>query len=134
MAPADVDGIGGGVVLEEYHVAYESRSRVRAFEHVVAQNAVFRESCFDRLSERIDVIDALADERTLAEHVLVDVRDRTRVGIDPRFTRERARVGGPISAAHAGTDPWLKNAIAGRDPPAPRIVSRAVQRVRHRSD
>ena len=37
----------------------------------------------DRAPDRVDVVDALADERALAEHVLVDVRDRARVRIEP---------------------------------------------------
>ena len=46
----------------------------------------------ERPLERVDVVDALADERAFAEQVLVDVGDGARVGIDAGFAAEQPRV------------------------------------------
>ena len=57
----------------------------------MAEHAVLGEAAAERALEGVDVVDALADERALAEEVLVDVGDRARVGIDARLAGEEPR-------------------------------------------
>ena len=57
----------------------------------MAEDAVLREAPGERALERVDVVDALADERAFAEQVLVDVGDGARVGIDARLAGEQPR-------------------------------------------
>ena len=57
----------------------------------MAEDAVLREPPADRLLERVDVVDPLADERAFAEHVLVDVGDGAGVRVDARLAGEQPR-------------------------------------------
>jgi hypothetical protein len=65
-----------------------------------------------RALERIDVVDALADERAFVEQVLVDVRHGARIRIDagiaPYSARSRERADAGQADAHA----WLQDAVA----------------------
>ena len=63
-----------------------------AFEQVVAEYPVFGEAATERALERIDLIDAFADERTLAAQVLVDIGDSARIGVDAGFAAEQSRI------------------------------------------
>ena len=51
----------------------------------MAEDPVLGKAAAERPLERVDVVDALADERALAEHVLVDVGDGARVRVDARI-------------------------------------------------
>jgi hypothetical protein len=57
--------------------------RVAAFQKIVAQDAVRRETPLECAVERVDDVNALADERAFVEDVLIRVRDRARVLVDP---------------------------------------------------
>src|SRR5665213_4219421 len=82
MAPADVYQVAGRVCLEELDVAQQAGPGIRALEQVMAEDGIVRKISA-RLEERIDVVDALADERALAEEVLIDVGHDAGIGIDP---------------------------------------------------
>ncbi len=85
MAALDVAAVAGRIVFDQLHVGEQTRSCMAAFEQVVAENFVFREARAKRFFERIYFVDALTDERSLTEQVLVNVRRSSRVGINPRF-------------------------------------------------
>ena len=55
------------MILEQRDVADQPRAAVRPFEQVVAQDAVFWQPTRERALKRVDVVDALADERTFRE-------------------------------------------------------------------
>jgi hypothetical protein len=63
--------------LESSDAAGRRRSRSATdmprtvFQQVVAQNSIVREPAGERALESIDVVNAFADERTLAEKVLI---------------------------------------------------------------
>src|SRR3546814_10853666 len=65
--------------------------------------------------------DLLADERALAEQVLVHVGHRARVRIDARLATVQARVPRAHPAAHARADPRLQDAVAAADHAPPEI-------------
>ena len=55
----------------------------------MAEYPVFGETPTERLLERIDVIDAFADKRALAEYILVNIGDGAGVGIDAGLAAEQ---------------------------------------------
>ena len=59
---------------------------VQAFEKVVGQEGVLRHSPLHGGRESVNVVNPLADERTLVEQILVKIRDDTRVRIETRIT------------------------------------------------
>ena len=134
VAALDVHGVTRRVVLIQLHVADQSSARVTAFDQVVAEDPVVRHASRQCAFERIDVIDALADERALVEQVLVHVRHGTRVRIDARLTAVHTRIPAARLAAHADADAWLQDPVAARDHVAGRIEAGAIERMRQRAD
>jgi 3',5'-cyclic AMP phosphodiesterase CpdA len=100
----------------------------------MAQDPVVRKAPAQRLLEGVDVVDALADERALAEQVLVDIRDGARVGIDARLAAEQLRIARAIRPRQAGGHARLQDAVTGHHPAFCRVVAGAVQRMRHGAD
>ena len=89
--------------------------------------------------ERVDVVDAFADERAFGEHVLVDVGNGACVRIDARITRVHAREPRSIRARQADAHAWLQYAVPLGHPLGARwhagaIETRTVQRVCHHAD
>ena len=69
-----------------------------ALDQVVTDDTVLGKTSAQRLLEGLSVVDALADERTLAEHVLVDVRHRTCVRVDARLAPVQSKDANSIPA------------------------------------
>ena len=82
MAPLNVRAVARRIAFVQFDIAEQARAHVTAFQQIVTEDAVFRQAILQRELEHIDVVDALADERALAEGVLVDVRHGARVRID----------------------------------------------------
>ena len=94
---------------------------------------VFRESSCERSLERIDVVDPLADERTLAEQVLVNIGDGARIRVDAGLASEQPRIALAVRARKAHCNARLQDAIAlGHHLPL-MVEVRTIQRVRHRA-
>ncbi len=89
MTPAGLDDVTTGMLLDEVDIAHQGRACIPAFQQVVAQNEIFRKPTIHGLAKRINVIDALADERALPESILVDIRDLAGIRIDTRVTGEQ---------------------------------------------
>src|SRR5437588_6821210 len=85
VTPGHVRVIRCRVVLIELYVIQESGPRITAFDKVVAENAIFRKTAAQYLLEGIHLIESRADDRTLAENILVDVAYRARVWINARI-------------------------------------------------
>ena len=88
MTAAHVGTEARRVALVELDVSDKRRPRVAAFQEVVAEDQILGEAAAKRALEGVHVVDALADERPLAEDVLVDVGDVARVGVDARLAAE----------------------------------------------
>ena len=58
----------------------------------MAEDAVFRKATLERVLERVDVINALADKRALAEHVLINIGDCARIRVYSGRTTEQPRI------------------------------------------
>ena len=134
VAAVDVSAVAGRILLIQGHVAQEPGAGVAPLQEVVAQDAVLREAPMDRLVEGGDVVDALADERALPEHVLVDVRDGAGVGVYARLAAVQAPVARVLAALQARAHAGLEDAVAGDHALPSRVVDRPVQRVRHGPD
>ncbi|MNN44441.1 hypothetical protein D3C81_1587320 [compost metagenome] len=65
---------------------------VAAFNQVVAEYPVVSKTPIQCLFEGIHCVDAFADEGATQEQVLVHIRHRPRVRIDPGIAAEQARV------------------------------------------
>ena len=99
----------------------------------MAEHAIVGEAAADRELHGVDVVDPFADERALAEHVLVDVGDRARVRIDAGLATEQVRVARSRDARHARADARLQDRVAFGDPAAHGIELRPVERMRERA-
>ncbi len=133
VAAADVRGVVRRILLVQLHVAQQRRARIAALQQVVTQDAIFGKAILQRALERVDVVDALADERTFAEQVLVDVGDGARIRINPGLGAEEPRIARAIRARQAHRHARLHDAVARGHALARGVVVRAVQRVRHRT-
>ena len=131
---ADVAEIGRGHVLVDLHAAQQRGTRVGALQQVVAEDEVFGEAPVEGLSEGVDVVDALADERALAEEILIDVRDLLRIRIESRLAAGEAGVEAAVGGAQAHAHPGLEDRVAFDDASLAGIEPRTVERVRERAD
>src|SRR5450631_3950919 len=98
MASTHIGAVARRKLLVQLHVAEQTRPRIAPFEKVMTQDPVFGKTARQGTFEGIDVVDALADEGSFAEHVLVDVGNDARVWIDTRLAPEEARVSRPVGA------------------------------------
>ena len=117
------------IVLDEEHVAHQTGPRVRTFEQVVAEDLVLRQPIVECALKRIDVVDALSDERALLEHVLIDVGDRTRVWIDAGLAAKPASEPRARDARHTDADARLQDRVTRGHATRALVVTRAVERV-----
>ena len=78
----------------------------------MAENPVLGEAPIERLLERIDIVNPLADERAFAEQVLVDIGDGARIGIDARLAAAQPRIPRPVGARQAHRHARLQDAVA----------------------
>ena len=134
-----VGAVGRRIFFVQRRVAQEPRPGVATLDEVVAQDPVLRKAVVQRLLERIDVVDPLADEGSLVEYVLVDVGHGTRIGVYSRIASVQARVPRAIRTRQADTHARLQDPVPfGHQlvPGAPALAAetRAVERVRHHAD
>ena len=133
MAAADVGCIGRGIFLVDLNIGQQARARVTALDQVMAEDGVVREARGHRALEGIHLVDALADERSLAEYILVHVGNRARVGVDAGIATEQSRIVRARGAGQADADARLQDAVAIHDQ-APGAALRAIERMFHRAD
>ncbi len=62
MATADLDGIAIGVLLDQIDIGHQRRAGITAFKQIVTENQVIRKTAINGLTERIYIIDTLADK------------------------------------------------------------------------
>ena len=127
--------MAGRKILDHLDVGCQSGPGKDALEQIMAQHGVFGHATVQGGRKRIDVINALSGERPLAPHVLIDVRHRCRIGLDPAGAGKDAGVERALRRhRQPGRDTRLQDAIAGGDPLQDGVEMRAVQRMRHLAD
>ena len=72
MSSANVRRITGRIVLIQHNICQQRRAAVATFQKVVAENSVLRKVATAAI-ERVDVINAFADERAFGEQILIDI-------------------------------------------------------------
>ncbi len=134
MAAAHVGAVAGRIVLVQLRIAQQPCPRVTSFQKIVAEDPILGEAPTEGLLERIDVVDPLADERAFAEHVLVDVRDGTRVRVDAGLPAVQSRIARAVRTRQADRHARLQDAVALDDAPLRCVVAGMIQRVCHGAD
>ncbi len=136
VPPLHVRVVARRRLFHEFDVAEQPAARVAPFEQVVAEDAVFRQASAQHVLERIDLVDALADERTLSKQVLVDIAHCARVRIDAGLAGEQPAVARAVGCSQAHADARLQDAVAFDHPRRLRVAAetRSVQRVSHGGD
>ena len=109
-----LDRVRRRVVFEHDHVADQPGAAVRTLEEVMAEHAVVGERALEDIAQRIEIVDALADERALGEQVLIDVADRARVRIDAGLGCEQLGEARAVRAIGRDRDPRLQDRVAVR--------------------
>ena len=100
----------------------------------MTKDPVFRKAPLEASLKCIDVIDTFADERALAEHILIHVGDGAGVGVDAGLAAEQSRIVRLVSAGKAHCHARLQDAVALSNALLVDIKDRTVERVRHGSD
>ncbi|KAG0760927.1 hypothetical protein G6F22_019008 [Rhizopus arrhizus] len=131
MAAADIGRIAGGVAFEQLHIAQQAGTGVATLQQVVAQHAVVREAVLQRGLERVDVIDAFADEGPFLESVLIDVRHGVGVGVDAGVAAIDPRIGGGGQVSQVDRHARLQDAVAPRHATPDGNELALVERMRH---
>jgi len=134
VAAVDVGAVAGRIFLVQLNVAQQPGAGIAAFQQVVTENAVLGKAPGQGLFEGLDLVDALADERTLLEGILIDVGDGAGIGVDARLAAVQAGIAGLARPGQARTNPGLQDAVAGDDPSQVRVVNRPVEGVDHGAD
>ena len=97
-------------VLDDRDVGDRGAARHRAFEQVVAQDAVLGQAAAEHGVHRLHVEQALAGVGAFAEDVLVDLRARRAVRVDSRLAGEQPVVERDLARARAAAS---RRAAAG---------------------
>ncbi len=131
MLPAGGDVMTGREILDHLDIRDQRRACEIALEQIMAEHGIVGHPARQRCAEGIDIIDALAGERALGEQVLIHIRDRRGIGINPAVAGvdlliQRTLVADRQGRGHAR----LQNAIALRHPPLRGVEMRPVQRMR----
>ncbi len=101
----------------------------------MAEHGVVRRTPFHGGFDGVDVVDALADERSFAEQVLVEVGRRSGVGVHAGRAREDVLEPGALAAhRQRHRHPWLNDAIPGNNAAPFGVELRPVERVRCAAD
>ena len=135
MLPRRGDVVACREFVDDLDVGCQARPRKDAFEEVVTEKRVFGDPAGERGLEEIDFVDPLSAVRAFTKQVLVNVRDRTGVGIHAARTREDTLEQRPFFAdRQRRRDPRLQNCVALDDATGPWIERRSVERVSHLPD
>src|SRR5580692_13077134 len=77
----------GGIVLDYFNVAGQARAGVGAFDEVVAEKRISRETPVEHLMHCVDFIDPLAGIATFSVKILVCIRKCASVDIEAGLAR-----------------------------------------------
>ena len=112
----------------------ETSACIIAFDQIMREERVLRKASMRRALEGVHIIDALSGEASLSIEVLVHVRDGGRVGIDPGMPGMQRREARAVRARERDAHARLDDAVPRDDATTGRIVHRAIQWMRERTD
>ena len=128
-------GIAGRKFLDHFNIAGEASARENAFQQIMAQHSILGDLILQGGLEAVDLVDALAAIGAFFKQILVHVRDRECVGIEPVGTGK-----GPLKKRALATHrqrrrhPGLQHGVAARHRAGLRIEDGMVERMRHLAD
>ncbi len=105
-----------------------------ALQQVVAQDQILRETPRKGLAEGVHIVNALADERTLPEEVLVHVGDLARIGVQPDLSAGQPRIPAAVRGLQPDRHARLQDRVSLHDSPERGVEARTAERMRHRTD
>ena len=112
-----VDVILHRKILDKLHIAGQGRPGKAAFQKVMRQNRVFADPAVRRGPKGVDVIDAFASERAFGQQVLIGVRGRENIRVQPAMggkdPLENRRLG---PGRQRWRDARLQNPVPRADP------------------
>ena len=91
MFAADVRTVMRRVIVDDFDIGSQSRSRVRALYEVMAKQGVSRETILKHGMEDGDFINALAGKAALAKQILIGIGNSARVYIESALARVDGR-------------------------------------------
>ena len=121
------------VVVHYLNVRNQAGASIGAFDHVVTKNGVTRKTMLEDLLECRYFVDALAGKASFSKKILVHIRDRSGVHIEPGIRRENRGHTRAVGGLDADVHARLQNTVAFHDRVAGRIDDRTVQGMRNRS-
>ena len=77
------------MLFNEFDIGHQGRTGIAAFQQIVTEYEIFGKAPIHGLTKSVHIIDALANERSLPEKILVDIRYLTGVWIDAGLSREQ---------------------------------------------
>ena len=129
------DVVAGRKLLDHLDIRGQAGAREDPLQEIVTEEDVFRHPPGKGRLEGIDVVDSLAGVRSLAEEILIDIRDGRRVGIHaPRTGKDPLKERAFAANRQRGRDARLKDAVAIDDALLGAVEFRPVQRVGHLAD
>src|SRR5271169_3715756 len=121
--------------LHDFDGCGESSPGKYSLKQIVAQYQAFGNPAFERALEGINVVDALADIRTLLEQILINIGNGKSIWIETVGAGEGALEQRPrASDGQRRRHARLKNAVPFHDAAKARVETRAVERMGHLSD
>ena len=122
------------VVLQQHDVGDQADPALDPFEQVVAEQGVLGDLPLQAALEGRHVVDPLAHEGPFPEQVLVHVRHRQGVQVEPRLAGEEAHERRLEGGLRLDLRARLEDGVAGRDLPAAGVERGPVQRVGQGAD
>ncbi len=100
----------------------------------MTENSIVGESRTEHFVEYIDIIDAFADKGPLAEQILINIGNRSRIGVDSPLIGVHPGIQGTVHSGKTHCYPRLQHAIAADDALFFLIITGMIQRMRHGFD
>ena len=110
MFPSGEGFIRGRTIFHQFHVGEQASARIFAFNQIVAQDGVLRETVAHRLVERPHIVNPFAGIAGPPIQILIKVGHRSRVGIEPGMAAEDLRQARSRGRFHAHRHAWPENA------------------------
>ena len=83
MFAAIIGAVVRRIIFDHFDVGGQARARIGAFDEIMTEQSVAREATVEHLLHGIDFIDSFSRENAFAIQILIHIRDRARVDIEP---------------------------------------------------
>ncbi len=115
LQAAGVDQVARRVFLVQNNVRDQRRASNDPLEQVMAEQGVLADLPFQAALKSRDIIDPFADINSLVKQILVHIRHRKGVQVEPGVPGKDLRKKGAVGAGGFDGYPWLDHGITGDD-------------------